>query len=287
MSRDILKRPLLERFQLIDEFTMASEGHSLAHILAIRAVEQVSSRPHLKRLYADYQKAVQSDVSFWESLVQRLGLKLDFHGSHYDALPKEGPLVVVANHPFGILDGLIICWLVSRQRQDFKIMINHVMTRLPEMQPHILPVNFDKTPDALETNLESRKAAKKHLESGGALIMFPAGGIATTPHFFSSAAVEPKWGALLGKLLKKAEAPVLPVFFGGQNSQLFQKVSHISYAARWALLFHEVNRRRGSDIDLVVGEVMAFSDLPSCLPPKELAMYLRHVTHDLSRRIKA
>ena len=194
--------------------------------------------------------------------------------------------MVVANHPYGILDGLAICWLVARHRQDFKIMINHVMTRLPEMQPHVLPVNFDKTPEALETNLASREAAKQHLQSGGALIVFPAGGIATTPSFLGHKAVEPKWGALVGKLVKKTEAPVLPVFFGGQNSQLFQKVSHVSYAARWALLFHEVNRRRGSDFDMVVGEVTPFEALPYGLPPKELAMHLRHLTHNLSHHIK-
>lgn len=283
--RDFLKRPLIDRFKLIDEFTMASEGHSLAHILAIRAVEQVSSRPSLKRLYNDYQHAVEADISFWDGLVHRLGLEFNFHGTNPDGVPQKGPLVVVANHPYGILDGLAICWLVSRQRQDFKIMINHVMTRLPEMKPYVLPVNFDKTPEAQQTNLSSRQAAKKHLKSGGSLLVFPAGGIATTPHFFRQKAVEAQWGSLVGKLIRQTESSVLPVFFGGQNSQLFQKVSHISYAARWALLFHEVNRRRGSNFDMVIGDLMSYESLPSDMSPRDLSTYLQQRTHDLSRHI--
>ena len=99
--------------------------------------------------------------------------------------PQSGPLVVVANHPYGVLDGIAICWLVAQRRKDFKILINSVLCRAREMTDHVLPIDFEPTPQALETNLQSRKLARTHLETGGVVIVFPSGGIATTPKLFS------------------------------------------------------------------------------------------------------
>ncbi len=276
---------MLNKTKLIDEFTMASVEHSLAYILAIRAVEQISSRPALKRLYYDYQKASQAEASFWQALMAQLKIDINFHGTHPEAVPKSNPLVIVANHPYGVLDGLAICWLIAQQRSDFKIMINHVMCRFPEMENYVLPINFNHTPKALKTNLASRKAAGKYLENGGAVIIFPAGKIARTETFLKKTAIDAEWGSLVGKLVRKTHANVLPIYFGGQNSQLFQKTSHISHTARWGMLFHEVHRRRGTSLDMVVGDLLAYADIEATLPPKQLAAFLREHTHALSRLI--
>lgn len=266
------------RHTLIDEFSYASETHSLGRILAIRAVEMMTGQPYLKKLYLDYQSEDKPPESFWSEVIKRLDLDVRIHAGALDNVPETGPLVVVANHPYGVLDGIVICWLVAQKRKDFKILINSVLCRAREMHDHVLPVDFEPTPQALETNLKSRKQARKVLEDGGVVIVFPAGAISTTAKPFAKVAVEEPWAPLVGQLVRRTKAPVLPVCFGGQNSKLFQIASHFSYAMRAALIFREVRRRIGTPLDMAIGEVMPFEALEPHLPPKHLAGYLqRHV----------
>ena len=147
---------------LIDEFSYASEAHSLPRQLAIRAIELCSGQPYLKRLYRAYQAENLPHTQFWQEVIRRLDLTVELSGADMADMPQTGPLVVVANHPYGVLDGIVICWLVSQIRPDFKILINNVLCRAPEMANHVLPVDFDETPQALQTNLASRKQAKEH-----------------------------------------------------------------------------------------------------------------------------
>ena len=155
------------------------------------------------------------------------------------------------------------------------------------MTNHVLPIDFEPTPRALETNLQSRKLARAHLEAGGVVIVFPSGGIATTPRLFSREATEEPWAPLVGQLVRRTRASVLPVFFYGQNSRLFQWASHISYAMRIALIFHEVRRRIGTRLDIVIGEVMDYEALQPHLPPKNLARHLQRHVYQLARWISS
>ena len=272
---------------LIDEFTAASEGHRLAKILAIRAVERMSGQHRLKRIYLDYKNQDTPSENFWIDMMLRLNLVPDFHGTSPDQIPAKGPLLVVANHPYGVLDGMALCGVVAHRRQDFKIMINHVLARIPEMQPHVLPVNFDETQAARETNLASRQQAEAYLKAGGAVLIFPAGGISTTQSFLQTKAEDAPWGSLTGKLVKKTQANVVPIYFDGQNSQLFQKASHMTPAIRWAFMYHEVYRRKNTMLDMVIGEPLSYATLEPHLPPKKLAAYLREQTFDLARQMQS
>jgi putative hemolysin len=274
------------REALIDEFSYASESHSLGRILAIRAVESISGQPFLKKLYLDYQSENLPIDSFWGEVIARLELDVHIHAGSPAHVPQTGPLVVVANHPYGVLDGIAICWLVAQRRKDFKILINRVLCRAREMTDHVLPVDFEPTAEAMEVNLQSRRLAREHLQAGGVVIVFPSGGIATTPKLFSRQAREDPWAPLVGQLVRRTKAPVLPVFFDGQNSRLFQWASHISYAMRVALIFHEVRRRIGTRLDMVIGEVMEFDALAPHLPPKNLARHLQDHVYQLAQWIR-
>ena len=271
---------------LINDFTAASEGHRLAKILAIRAVERISGQHRLKKLYLDYQADAQASDNFWLDMMLRLNLSPQFHGTSPDQIPTKGSLLVVANHPYGVLDGMALCGVVAQRRRDFKIMINHVLARIPEMHPHVLPINFDDTQAARETNLASRKQAEDYLKAGGAVLIFPAGGISTTQSVFQTKAEDAPWGSLTGKLVNKTQADVLPIYFDGQNSQLFQKASHMTPAIRWALMYHEVYRRKNTRLDMVIGEPISYAELKPHMPPKNLATYLRAQTFNLAQNVQ-
>lgn len=270
---------------LIEEFSYASEAHSLPRQLAIRAVELCTGQPYLKRLYRAYQAEQLPHEDFWHEVIARLDLDIDLSGADMAEIPKTGPLVVVANHPYGVLDGIVICWLVTQIRSDFKILINNVLCRAPEMAGHVLPVDFDETPEALQTNLSSRKQAKEHLDGGGALIIFPSGAISTTPRFFARQAEEIAWAPLVGQLIRKTRAQVLPIYFEGQNSLLFQMASHVSDAMRAALIFHEVRRRVGSRFRGVIGAPLPYTALAPHLPPRNLAQYLQAHVDGLRQKL--
>ena len=137
-------------------------------------------------------------------------------------------------------------------RTDFKILTNSVLCRHTELEPYLLPIDFAGTPAALATNLRSRAHALSWLCDGGALVVFPGGAVATSARIFQRHAVDPAWKLFTIKAIARAGATVVPVFFEGQNSRLFQLASHVSLTLRLSLLFNEVrnkigSRARGSD----------------------------------------
>ena len=120
------------------------------------------------------------------------------------------------------------------------------------------------------------------MNAGGSLIVFPAGGISSTPKIFSRDAFDEDWAPLVGQLIRRTEAGVVPVFFEGQDSLPYQLASHVSNSLRIALIFHEVRRRVGSSLDVVIGEPLDFSALEPHMPPANLARVLQRHTHDLA-----
>ena len=245
-------------------FTYAAPSDSKARRMIIRAIEKATGQPHLKRLYLEFQEELASGRSpddFFTAGVKKLRLDLDYDQTKLLAAPKTGPLVVIANHPFGVLDGVVICHLMLKLRSDFRILSNSALYRVPEIYQWLLPVDFSESRDALATNIKTRAAARKFVEGGGALIIFPAGGVATTPSALARKAVDAEWKPLTAKLIKQGKAPVLPIFFHGQNSRLFQIASQASMTVRLALIFREVHRRIGTRLPITIGDVIPYEKI--------------------------
>jgi putative hemolysin len=251
--------------------------------LAIHLVEATTGQLELKRLYNTYQTELRGTVDFWEAAMRLMRLSVDYDAAKLDALPRRGPLVIVANHPFGLIDGLLIGHLANRVRRDFKVLTN---SRLyppdAEIRSYILPIDFDPTPTAQATNLESRAIARAHIKGGGCIIVFPAGGVATTPSFFARKAVDFEWRPFTARLVHEAKADVVPIFFPGQNSRMFHIASHIGMTARMAYLLHEVANKIGGSFSAVIGDVLPYESLKEMRDPRVLCRYLRDRTEALS-----
>ncbi len=263
-----------------DALSYAAPGDAPFKRLVIRLIERMTGQPRLKRIYRQY-RAEGPSGNFWEQAIARLRLKLLFDPAPLDQWPRRGPLVVVCNHPFGVIDGVAICALISRLRPDFRILTNAVLNRAEEIRGHLLPVDFSDTPEALSTNLKSRAAARAHLAAGGCLIVFPAGGVSTTPSVWHRRAVDGVWKNFTARLILGAKAPVAPVYFAGQNSRLFQIASHLHPTLRLSLLLKEVHDRIGSEIQMRPGALISFAEIGH-LDPDTLMAELRARTYGLA-----
>jgi len=251
--------------------------------LAIHLIEATTGQVELKRLYNTYQTELRGTVDFWEAAMRLMRLSFEYDATKLDALPRSGPLVIVANHPFGLIDGLLIGHLANRVRRDFKVLTN---SRLyppdAEIRSYILPIDFDPTPTAQSINLESRAVARSHLKGGGCIIVFPGGGVATTPSFFAKKAVDFEWKTFPGRLVHEAKADVVPIFFPGQNSRMFHIASHMGVTARMAYLLREVANKIGGSFSAVIGDVLPYDALKDMRDPRVLCRYLRDRTEALS-----
>ena len=247
----------------------------------VRTIERLSGQPYLQKLYETYRESL-TDEPFFAAAVKLLNLDVEFSSARLAQIPETGPLVVVANHPFGVLDGLLISWLISLRRKDFKVLTNAVLDGAPEAREWLLPIDFAPTKEARATNIATRAESLERLRSGECIIVFPAGGVSTSPTPFSRAAVDDTWKPFTAKLITRSEAHVTPVFFEGQNSRLFQWASHVSIELRLALIFREVKRRVGTAIPVHIGETLTPETLASAGKRHELMNFLRDQTYGMA-----
>lgn len=260
----------------------ATDGDPVLRRSLIRAIEKVSGQPRLKRLYDEYRLQGGSDRPFWQEAIDRLRVSLDYDEAQLRNLPAEGPLIVVSNHPFGVLDGLSACHLVSQRRNDIKLMAHATFDRAPELRPYLLPIHFEGASTALRSNVAARQAALQHLRDGGAVIIFPAGRVSTAEKIFGPATDAP-WKLFVSAMVQRSDATVLPIYFEGQNSWRFHLASRIGEAWREALLMYELARRIGSDVTVRIGQPIQAAALPDIDDRHRLLDDLRRRVYALSR----
>jgi putative hemolysin len=209
---------------------------------------------------------------------------LDLRGADLARVPREGGLLIVANHPFGILDGLAMGQLAMRLRGNAQILTNSLLCQVPEIAPHLLPVDFSGTPEARRLTSATRRRAVDLLTGGKVVVMFPAGGIATANAPVTGRACDADWHPFAGRLATIPGVTTLPLHFHGQNSRLFQIASHVSYPLRVSLIFHETRRRMGRTLPVVLGAPIHAAELER-LPRGEVAGVLRRRTMALAAAV--
>lgn len=263
-------------------FTYASPDYPLVQRIVIKCVERITGQLRIWKLYKEYQaEQLRVEESFWDAAIRKLGLTLSYDREKLGNIPKTGPVVITANHPYGVLDGLIINQLISRVRQDYKVLTNSVLCKAEETKGNLLEIDFSGTKEALETNLQTRKEAREILKKGGCIVVFPAGGVSTIPSWKDKVAQDTAWQPFIGRLIQEGQATVVPFFFEGQNSRLFQLVSLVSPTLRLALLFKEVADKIGCTIGIRIGAPIAFYEIAHIQDRALLCDYLRAQTYKL------
>ncbi len=266
-------------------FSYADPDDPILKKILIRSIEYLTGQPKLFKLYKTYQEKPERWKSFWDGCVNLLKLRINISNIDLDNIPATGPAIVVANHPFGVLDGLVLSWIVSQKRKDFKLLVHSLLLRAPETKGNLLPIDFTGDKQALLTNLDTRKKARKHISAGGCIIIFPSGTVSTTLKFYQkkTKAFDCEWKKFTSRLIKQTDPNIIPINFPGTNSLAFQIFSHISLVLRSSLLFFEIKRRINSDVEVFIGESFKYSELEDELSNDELADLLRTKTYLLDQ----
>lgn len=264
------------------DISYAFSAKSAAAKALIKTIENISGRHRLLKLAEGYQDEVLAGRSFWEVISERYGIRFEFPLGGLENIPRTGPLVLIANHPYGILDGLAMGRMLAMTRGDFKIIAHVIFRKAQDLQDVILPIDFAETKEALALNIRTRKEALEYLGAGGAVGIFPAGCVATAPAPFGRA-VDPVWKTFTARMIAKSGAQVVPIYFEGTNSRLFQIAGHLNQTLRTALLISEFDSRLNTPLRIRIGKP---------LPPEAIAArgtdaralmsYLRAETFKLS-----
>ena len=197
-------------------------------------------------------------------------------------IPKKGRLIVVANHAFGVADGVSLCSVISNIRQDYKIITHKVLRQAEAVKDKIIPIDFSSNRQAMIANIEARKQAERVLLNDGVIIIFPSGQIATKENLkFKTKAHDGEWKQFVSKLIIKTKSPVLPSYFEGQNSQLYHIANKMGQTFRYSLLMYELTRKIGDTINLHFGNVIPFADFEKVDSLIEITKLIRQKTYSL------
>jgi putative hemolysin len=259
------------------KFTYASPEDSWLKRKVISAIEILTGRKHLQKIYDELHAAGPNPFDVWRDGLKKLNISVDFDYSLLERVPKEGPVIFVANHPFGVVDGAVFLDLVTRVRKDYFILINEVLAHEPFLEDHLLPVDFRGDKRATETNLETKRQTTERLKQGQALVIFPSGGVATSRKFFGEVTELP-WRRFICTRIHETQCAVVPFFFHGQNSRLFQFVSKFSMNLRLGLLLHEVMNKRGKSIKVEMRAPISYSRMAGIKDRQELIEFLHDQT---------
>ncbi len=248
----------------------------------IRVMENATGRLRLIRRAKGYESEVARGRDFWQVMTDRYGLSLNVIAGSLDNIPRTGPLVLIANHPYGILDGLMMGRILSETRGDFRILAHQVFRKAEALNRVILPISFDETKEAVKLNLETRKTAVSYLADGGAIGIFPGGTVSTAAKPFSQP-LDPAWRSFTARMVARSDAQVVPVFFAGHNSRFFQLASHLHYTLRMGLLIKEFKARVNKPVDVAIGTPIPQSRLaPFAKDARGMMDFLRRETYALS-----
>jgi len=251
---------------------------------SIRAIEWLTAKVQLLTLIRSFEKSGAPHGSpFWPKAIKHMGIRIDTPPEEIARIPKTGPVVVVANHPSGLVDGMIMAEMVNRVRSDFRILTRSLLTGIPEVEEFMIPVPFPHEENSRELGLEMRTLTMEHLKAGGVIILFPAGRVACSETWFGTA-VEAEWNVFTHKMIHRSGATILPIYFSGQNSRLYQIANLVSATLRQGLLLYEIKRSLFKPQRPVIGEPLPASVLKTWEGnPRGFLAWLRQHTLDLGK----
>ena len=229
---------------------------------------------------ADYQGS-----EFADHLIENMGITIDVSPEQLESIPKEGGFIVVSNHPFGGIEGVMLLSAIAKVRPDFKLMANFILAHIPNLKDCFFAVNpFTDNPE-WKSSVGGIKGAIQHVAAGNGLGVFPAGEVSRyRGHDYPE---DQAWSTSIARIIKNAGVPVVPVFWDGRNSKLFYAVDKIHHMLGTARLTRELANKHDTCFNLQIGKPILPAEIAAYEKPVDLAAYLRSRSYALEANITA
>lgn len=254
--------------------------------IAIRAIEWMTGKLTILRMVKKFERNNEQyrGQKFWRGALNIMGIELQTPLEQLAHIPKDGPVVVVANHPHGMVDGMIFADLIGRVRQDYRILTRSVLTGLDEAaSSFMIPVPFPHDPEAQRKMVEMRAKTMAHLKEGGVVALFPSGVVMSSDTWFGPA-IEREWNVFTAQLIRRSGAKVVPIYYPGRNSRAYQIANKISPIFRQGLLLHEIVRSCNKPQAPVIGAPLTEEQMEKLhSDPRGFMAWLRQHTLDLGQ----
>ncbi len=274
-SENILNTSLSRLYGSDNPFKRALSG------LALSSLDRLLSLPTIRGYYHSLPQT-KDPFDFINTALDKLDIGYSPQSNQKRTIPDSGPLIVVANHPFGGIDGLVLASIISQVRRDIRILANHYLGLFPELEPILFPVDPFGNRSSTNKNARSMLKAASWVKDGGILILFPAGEVS---HFSISKKIitDPPWHNTIARLVHLTKSPVLPFFFHGKNSALFHIAGLIHPRLRTALLPRELLKKRSVNIHYKIGNPIPYKRLSDIKDINNLTSYVRFRTELLGK----
>lgn len=226
--------------------------------------------------YKNYKGA-----EFSEHVLRGLGVKYTLNSQQFDFIPQDGPFITISNHHVGSIDGLILSSVIGTMRPDFKILTNFILTMIPSLKDHFLPVNPFSEEFQAHKSYKGLRLALEHVKNGGCLGLFPAGEVATIQPQSKKTALKSRtvedtvWPENMVRLIRNANVPVIPIYFEAHNSKMFHLLGRIHPLLRTARLIHEMFNKKGAVVPMRIGKPILPNEIAEYQDNEHLGAYLR------------
>ena len=273
-----------EKIMLYDrsELTYANSFPQFWKRFFIKSIETLTARIPLLWHMRHWENNPNKHPHFWTSVLDEMDIQVVTPAEQLENIPATGSVVVVCNHPHGLVDGLVLAWLLSKRREDFQIITRALLNGVEVAEKNLLSISFPHEEDAVRKNLQTRKDALDSVKGGHCVGVFPAGTVCTSKTAFGPV-VEAEWGKFTSKLILQSNARVVPIFFQGSNSRWFQIANRISDTCRQSLLMYEIKKAFHKPQAPVVGKPIEREALEKySKDPEGLMAFLRAETLSLN-----
>jgi putative hemolysin len=240
----------------------------------IHGFEACLGRRKLERVYHGLKADNCAVQDFFTAALQAARIQVSFDAQRLAAIPQSGPLVFVANHPFGVIDGLVLCDLALRARGDLRIMLHALLCQDRDFAPYFLPIDFQESRQAVLTNIRAKQLALENLKQDIPVLIFPSGMVSTADRRGFGKVTDGPWTTFAAKIIREAQATVVPFYFHGCNSRPFHVASHLAQPLRTALLLHEAANKFGKSVRVEVGAPLPWEQLQAVGGRSQLTEYL-------------
>ena len=245
-------------------------------------LERLLAIDRVNQIYFEVGKRTD-DRHFADKVLEVMNVSYTIAKDDLERIPKEGPLVVVANHPFGGIEGILMCALLRQVRTDVKFMANFLLGRMPDFRDSLILVDPFGGGDAAKANIKPLKESLKWLKDGHVLGVFPSGEVSHI-NLLRGGVTDPQWSDTIGRIVRATRSPVVPMFFKGSNGFLFNLLGLVHPRLRTAMLPSELANKQDKLIDIRIGNAIAFKKLERFERDSDMMDYLRMRTYYLENR---